>query len=65
MPITKLTPENNYPYTQDRLKALEQAVPEAFADGKINWDTLREVLGEDLEDEGREEFFWVELAGQA
>ena len=64
MPITKLTPENNYPYTQDRLKALEQAVPEAFADGKINWDTLREVLGEDLEDEGREEFFGLNWPGK-
>ena len=29
--------ENNYPYTAERLKALEQAVPEAFADGKIYW----------------------------
>lgn len=36
MPITKLNPENNYPYLQDRIEALEQAVPEAFVDGKIN-----------------------------
>ena len=64
MPITKITPENNYPYTQERLKALEQAVPEAFADGKINWDTLREVLGENLEDEGREEFFGLNWPGK-
>lgn len=64
MPITKLTPENNYPYQQERLKALEQAVPEAFADGKINWDTLREVLGEDLEDGAREEFFGLTWPGK-
>ncbi|MDX9863279.1 MAG: site-specific DNA-methyltransferase [Anaerolineaceae bacterium] len=64
MPITKLTPENNYPYTEERLKALEQAVPEAFADGKINWDTLREVLGEDLEDEARQEFFGLAWPGK-
>ena len=64
MPITKLTPENNYPYLEDRLKALEQAVPEAFADGKINWDTLREVLGENLEDEGRDEYFGLNWPGK-
>ena len=64
MPITKLTPENNYPYLEDRLKALEQAVPEAFADGKVNWDTLREVLGENLEDEGRNEYFGLNWPGK-
>jgi adenine-specific DNA-methyltransferase len=64
MPITKLTPENNYSYLEDRLKALEQAVPEAFADGKINWDTLREALGENLEDEGRDEYFGLNWPGK-
>jgi len=64
MPITKLTPENNYPYQQDRIKALEQAVPEAFADGKINWDTLREVLGDELEDGGSDEFFGLNWPGK-
>lgn len=64
MPITKLTPENNYPYLEDRLKALEQAVPEAFTDGKINWDTLREVLGENLEEEGRDEYFGLNWPGK-
>ena len=64
MPITKLTPENNTPYLEDRLKALEQAVPEAFADGKINWDTLREVLGEDLEEGGCEEYFGLNWPGK-
>ena len=64
MPITKLTPENNYPYLEERLKALEQAVPEAFADGKVNWDTLREVLGENLEDEGRDEYFGLNWPGK-
>lgn len=64
MPITKLTPENNYPYLADRLKALEQVVPEAFADGKINWDRLREVLGEDLEEGGCEEYFGLNWPGK-
>ena len=64
MPITKLTPENNYPYLQERLEALRQAVPEAFADGKINWDKLREALGEDLEEEGCEEYFGLNWPGK-
>jgi len=64
MPITKLTPENNYPYLQERLQQLEQAVPEAFADGKINWDTLREILIADLEDEGRDEYFGLNWPGK-
>ncbi len=64
MPIKKLTPENSYPYLQDRLQQLEQAVPEAFADGKINWDTLREVLNADLEDEGRDEYFGLNWPGK-
>ena len=29
---------------------VREFVPEAFADGQINWDTLREVLGQHLED---------------
>jgi hypothetical protein len=28
--------------------------PEAFADGKINWEALKEALGEHLEDESGE-----------
>jgi len=63
MPITKLTPETNYPYLHERMNALQQAVPEAFADGKINWETLREVLGEELEDP-REEFFGLTWPGK-
>lgn len=58
MPIEKLRPD--FTFTEDRLKELEAVVPEAFADGKINWDVLREALGEYLEDETQEHFglFW-------
>ena len=58
MPITKLTP--TYTFTEDRLAELRAAVPEAFADGQINWDVLREALGEHLEDPDAEHFglFW-------
>lgn len=58
MPIEKLRP--SFTFTEDRLKELQAVVPEAFADGKINWDLLREALGEYLEDESQEHFglFW-------
>lgn len=58
MPISKLRP--SFTLTEDRLKELQAVIPEAFTDGKINWDTLREALGEALEDESKEHFglFW-------
>jgi adenine-specific DNA-methyltransferase len=58
MPIEKLRP--SFTFTEDRLNELQAVVPEAFADGKINWDTLREALGEYLEEENQEHFglFW-------
>jgi adenine-specific DNA-methyltransferase len=58
MPIEKLRP--SFTFTEDRLKELQAVVPEAFADGKINWDTLREALGENLKEENQEHFglFW-------
>ncbi|MGD2158346.1 MAG: site-specific DNA-methyltransferase [Anaerolineales bacterium] len=54
MPIEKLRP--SFTFTEDRLKELKTVVPEAFADGKINWDVLREALGEYLEEEDQEHF---------
>jgi adenine-specific DNA-methyltransferase len=58
MPISKLSP--SFTLTEDRLRELQAIVPEAFADGRINWDTLKEALGETLEDETKEHFglFW-------
>lgn len=49
MPIEKFKP--TYTFTEDRLDQLKQVVPEAFADGKINWEALKEALGAYLEDE--------------
>ena len=49
MPITKLRP--SFTFDDDRLAALRALVPEAFADGRINWDALHEALGDHLEDE--------------
>src|SRR5208283_4947902 len=52
MPIEKLKP--TLFFDEERLLKLREIAPEAFADGKINFDTLREALGESLEDEGRD-----------
>lgn len=60
MSIEKLRP--SFSFDEERLKGLKQVVPEAFADGKINWEVLKEALGEHLEDESGEVehfgFFW-------
>jgi len=59
MHAQKLKPDN---LTQERTDALKASFPEAFADGKINWDVLRELLGAAIEDEDRPEehfgLFW-------
>ena len=53
MTIAKLRPTFT-PWDQDRLDALAAIAPEAFADGMINWEALREALGDRVEDEGRD-----------
>ncbi len=63
MAIEKLRP--TFALDEERLHALEQIVPEAFADGKINWETLREVLGDRLEtDDLRTEHFGLFWPGK-
>lgn len=52
MTITKLRP--TFTFDRDRLDALKAIAPEAFADGKVNWEALREALGDRVEDEGRD-----------
>lgn len=52
MPYERLKPRLSI--GQEQLEELKKIVPEAFADGKINWQTLKEALGEFLEDEGPE-----------
>ncbi len=54
MPIEKLRP--SFTFTEDRLQELRAVIPEAFTDGKIAWDVLREALGEHLQDESQEHF---------
>lgn len=52
MPIEKLIPK--FIFDEERIKQLKQIAPEAFADGKINWESLRECLGDHLEAEGQD-----------
>jgi len=49
MPQEKLRP--SFTFDKERIEQLKEIVPEAFADGKINWETLHEALGDYLEDE--------------
>ncbi|TAH03229.1 MAG: site-specific DNA-methyltransferase [Sphingobacteriales bacterium] len=39
---TSLTPQ------QEKLKALQELLPEAFGEGKIDWEKLKATLGEDI-----------------
>src|SRR5690554_2409807 len=39
---TSLTPE------QEKLNALQQILPEAFSEGKIDWEKLKATLGENI-----------------
>lgn len=63
MPVQKLQPSFNL--EQDRIEMLKQLIPEAVSDGKIDWDVLKESLGEHLEDEGADvEHFGLSWAGK-
>jgi hypothetical protein len=50
MPHKRFKPD--YIFDEERLKKLAEVVPEAFADGNVNWETLREALWAHLEEEG-------------
>jgi hypothetical protein len=50
MAIEKLRPA--FRCDEERIEQLRGTAPEAFADGRVNWETLKVALGE-----------WVEEAG--
>ncbi len=63
MQNTRLLPE--FTFSKERLEQLKATVPEAFADGKIQWETLREALGNFLEpDEATAEHFGLFWPGK-
>ncbi len=39
---TSITPK------QEKLNALRQILPEAFTEGKVDWEKLKATLGEDI-----------------
>lgn len=62
MAIERLRP--SFTFTEERLRELQAVVPEAFADGKIKWDVLREALGEYLLEEDAKEHFGLTWPGK-
>jgi adenine-specific DNA-methyltransferase len=63
MPHTRLVPE--FSFTSERLDQLKVVAPEAFSDGKVNWQVLRECLGDHLEpDELGAEHFGLSWPGK-
>src|SRR5689334_7054348 len=63
MPSSRLVPE--FTFTAERLERLKEVVPEAFADGKVNWEALRESLGNTVEtDEADAEHFGLLWPGK-
>ena len=43
MSIERIKP--SFHFEEERIAQLKQIVPEVFADGKINWESLQEALG--------------------
>lgn len=63
MTLEKLRPTATL--TQECLSALQAVVPEAFTDGRVNWATLREALGDYLEEESNDaEYFGLTWPGK-
>lgn len=50
----KLKP--TYTFVEQKIKAIKHIVPEAFEDGKINFHTLRECLGDEIIDDDEDKF---------
>ena len=48
MPITRYDP--GYDLQEERLERLRELFPEAFPDGDLDWDALRDLLGAPLEE---------------
>ncbi len=62
MVISKLKP---IPTMQENLfEELKKLIPEAISESKINWEVLKELLGEHLEDENEVEHFGLNWAGK-
>ena len=56
--------KHSFSINDDRLDELKQLFPEAFEDGKINIDTLKELIGEYATDSNDEEHFGLNWVGK-
>lgn len=55
----------SFTFSEDKIAELKAIVPEAFEDGKINWETLREALGDYLTDsDASDEHFGLNWPGK-
>lgn len=61
-PWEKLEP--TFSLVEDRLRILRSALPEAFTDGKINFGTLKELLGDAVADDEQDEHFGLSWTGK-
>ncbi len=62
MPHERLRP--SFTFDDDRIEELKKITPEAFADNQINWEVLKEALGDYLEEEGETEHFGLFWPGK-
>lgn len=63
MSHTRLRP--TFSFTDEKLAELKRIAPEAFADGRVNWEVLKEALGEHADDESTEaEHFGLNWPGK-
>lgn len=56
--------EPTFSLVEDRLRILRTALPEAFTDGRINFETLKELLGEAVVDDEQDEHFGLSWTGK-
>lgn len=56
--------EPTFSLEEDRLRILKETLPEAFTDGKIDFETLKELLGEAVEDDEANEHFGLSWTGK-
>lgn len=54
----------SYDHQDDRIEKLKQAVPEAFTDGEVDWDALKDILNGSPEEEREEERFGLFWPGK-
>ena len=54
----------SYTFNDDRLNELKRIFPEAYEDGKINYDTLKELIGDFSTDNSHKEFYGLNWVGK-